>query len=54
MKEAEVRKLLEANNKTWEEFLDWMCGQTVGEKDGETDWYDWDVERFIAGRPVID
>ena len=55
MKGAEVKKLLKANNKTWKEFLDWMNGQTVSfDEDGETDWYDWDVERFIAGQPVID
>lgn len=32
----------------WEEFLDWMQGQTVGMyPDGSTNWYEYDVMRFM-------
>jgi len=33
----------------WKTFEKWMRGQTVGlYPNGETDWYKWDVDRFIA------
>jgi hypothetical protein len=32
-----------------------MAGQTVGVyPDGECNYYEWDVERFFDGRPVVD
>ena len=32
----------------WEEFLEWMEGQTVGMyPDMSANWYVWDVERFM-------
>ena len=34
---------------TWAGFLKWMSGQTVGQyPDGETNWYRYDVERFVS------
>lgn len=48
MRESEVREKIEAAGGSWEVFLDWMFCQTVGTyENGDTDWYDWDVERFI-------
>ncbi len=45
-KEAQ-EKIKEAKG-SWKIFLEWMKGQTVGlYKDGSTDWYDHDVNRFI-------
>lgn len=46
VKEKVLEKLKE-NNLTWSVFATWMEGQTMGVKDGEIDYYDWDVERFI-------
>jgi len=55
MTEKEVRKLLKENGRTWREFVKWMSGQTLGlNEDGTTDFYDWDVERFIQRKQVID
>jgi len=55
MNEKSVKKILKKNNRTWEEFLKWMLGQTVGiYENGETDYYDWDVDRFIKNLPIID
>lgn len=49
MKEQEAKKLIEEAGGSWEDFVSWMFGQTVGlNDDGSTDWYDWDVKRFIG------
>ena len=47
MRRADVeKKLYEAFIEKWDEF---MKGQTVGKyKDGAIDYYDHDVERFLA------
>ena len=46
MNKEEVRELIGDSN--WREFLDYMHGKTVGvNDDGSTDFYDWNVERFI-------
>ena len=51
MTEQEVKIRLKDSDKTWEEFLDWMIGQTVGmNEDGSTNWYEYDVDRFMRGR----
>jgi|GEM_PF-4144605 len=51
MKTIELQKLLEANNLKEADFYKWMEGQTVGlDEDGDTNWFDCDVERFIRGR----
>ena len=55
MTEKEVKSLLRKNHRTWSDFIKWMRGQTVGmDENGETNWYEWDVERFINNRPIID
>lgn len=55
MTEKEVKSLLRKNHRKWSEFLKWMRGQTVGMYEGgATNWYDWDVERFIKNRLIID
>ena len=56
MKEPEVKQLLKDNNISWEDFIKWMHGQTMGlNKDGTPDYYEWDVKRFInlkRGQPT--
>lgn len=48
MTTQEVKKLIKQSGGNWKNFLTWMYGQTVGLNDkGETDWYDYDVNRFI-------
>ncbi len=45
MKEQEVKDYIGEEN--WEDFCDWMCGQTMGiNEDGSTDYYECDVEAF--------
>lgn len=48
MIESEVRKKLAENGLSWESFIVFMYGQTVGvNNDGSTDFFEWDVEKFI-------
>ena len=48
MRIDEARKAVEEAGGDWEIFQKWMRGQTVSMyEDGETDIYEWDVERFI-------
>jgi hypothetical protein len=54
MTTSEVKKLLEENNKTWEEFDEWMNGQTIGGTPENPDYYEYDVKRFIKGLKVDD
>lgn len=44
LKEEVLQKI---GKKNWSVFTKWMCGQTVGIKDGELDYYEWDVDRFV-------
>ena len=45
MNEQEVKAFI--GEDRWEEFCEWMTGQTVGvNTDGSIDYYDSDVERF--------
>lgn len=53
-------KIKKAGGK-WEDFVDWMFGQTVGlYENGETNWYEYDVNRFISykcnakNEPLVD
>ena len=42
--------------RNWDAFLKYMSGQTVGYREGEVDYYEVDVERFIRynrGEPVM-
>jgi hypothetical protein len=41
------RKRIEDAGGKWSVFLKWMAGQTVGMKNGEVDYYNYDIERFI-------
>ena len=61
MKEAQARQAIEKENGSWDVFREWIRGQTVGiDKDGEIDFYDCDVNRFIlyqcdpSKEPMID
>lgn len=61
MKEAQARQAIEKAGGSWDIFCDWMMGQTLGmDEEGETDFYDNDVERFIrykcnlANEPLVD
>lgn len=48
MKEAQAKQAIEKAHGSWDAFCEWMTGQTLGmDKDGETDFYDDDVNRFI-------
>lgn len=47
MNEKHVKKMIGKGN--WEDFLQFMKGQTVGKnKDGSTDYYDHDVEVYCS------
>ena len=44
----EAKQLIKKAGGSWSVFMKWMNGQTVGmNKDGSTDFYDYDVNRFI-------
>lgn len=45
MKKIDVIKKI--GKERWEEFCDFMVGQTVGWKDEETDFYECDVDNFL-------
>jgi len=48
MIKKEVKILLRRHKLKWNDFEDFIFCQTVGiTKDGEYDYYEWDVERFI-------
>lgn len=48
MREKEAKKLIKEAGGSWEVFMNWMIGQTMGMyPDGEIYFYDCDVERFI-------
>ncbi len=52
-KKQVIEKIGKAN---WNKFTRFMHGQTAYMKDSEIDWYECDVDRFIAkmeGRPII-
>jgi NOL1/NOP2/fmu family ribosome biogenesis protein len=50
MTESEAKKTIREAGKSWQDFLEWMRGQTVGmAPDGTTDWYPYDVNRFCRG-----
>lgn len=37
----------------WPAFFEWMTGQTHGIKDGEPDYYEYDVMRFKRGSSAV-
>ena len=45
MRKSEVIRLI--GKDRWKAFEKFMVGQTVGYQDGQTDYYEWDVKRFI-------
>ena len=48
MTTKETKNKIKEAGGDWDIFVDWMFGQTVGvSEDGETNWYDHDVDRFI-------
>jgi len=50
MRESEIKQMIKGTNKSWEDFLRFMANQTVSSyPDGETNFYDEDVERFFKG-----
>lgn len=54
MNKSEILKLI--GEKNWAKFSNFMNGQTVSFKNGETDYYECDVNNFIAkinGRPTF-
>lgn len=42
------------NAKKFAEFEKWIRGQTVGMYKGESLIYEYDLERFLKGLPVLD
>jgi NOL1/NOP2/fmu family ribosome biogenesis protein len=59
MTEHDVRELLQQHHLKWEDFAEWMNGQTIGlNADGSPDYYEQDVARFLEGggkhTPVLD
>ena len=51
MTTQEVEAKLAERNIPWDDFQHWMRGQTVGmNEDGSTNWYEYDVNRFIRYR----
>jgi hypothetical protein len=50
MTRKEVIKILKINKLKIKDFDKWMNGQTVGLDNGEIDYYEQDVGRFIRGR----
>ena len=50
MTTEEAKQKKKEAGKKWEDFQEWMLGQTYGvNKDGNADWYDIDVDFFIKG-----
>lgn len=48
MTTQEVKLKIKKAGGSWKVFCEWMRGQTVGlYEDGSTNWYDYDVNRFI-------
>ena len=47
--EEETKKYLEQHGKTWDDFVDWMTGQSVDYKDGKYYYHEYDVEGFCSG-----
>ena len=50
MKTDETKNVLAHAGLKWEDFLDWMDGHTVGIRDGEVDYYECDVSRFVRNK----
>jgi hypothetical protein len=49
MNEQEARELV--GDDGWDDFLDWLAGQTIGiNDDGTIDYYDSDVKRYCERR----
>lgn len=47
MNPKDTKKRIEDQGGKWSVFQKWMYGQTVGMKNGEVDYYNYDIERFI-------
>jgi hypothetical protein len=51
MTEQQAKTRINQSGKNWDDFLEWMNGQTLGlNPDGTTDYYEYDVETFCANR----
>ena len=42
-----AKKRIKKAGGSWQVFRKWMAGQTVGMVNGEIDYYEYDVSRFI-------
>lgn len=47
MNATKTRERIETAGGKWSVFQKWMSGQTVGVVNGEVDYYNYDIERFI-------
>lgn len=51
MTTKEAKEAIKKADLNWEDFVDWMFGNTVGvDANGETIWYETDVSQFIRSR----
>ena len=51
MREEKIKQLLKEAGGDWKVFSNWMSEQTMGlYSDGEFNYYEYDVERFIRYR----
>ncbi len=48
MNAKDTRKRIEDQGGKWSIFQKWMNGQTVGMKNGEVSYYNYDIERFLS------
>ena len=50
----ETKSVIEDAGLKFEDFVEWMDGQTIGMyPDGSTNWYVWDVDRYVRGKRVV-
>jgi len=48
MTTKQAKQKIKKAGGSWDVFMNWMIGQTYGiNPDGSTNFYDWDVNRFI-------
>lgn len=50
----ETKSVIEDAGLKFEDFVEWMDGQTIGMyPDGSTNWYVYDVDRYVRGKRVV-
>lgn len=54
MKKEEARQKIEKAGKKWEDFIEWMAGQTIGGTPNDPNYYEGDIIRFLENKEVVD